>query len=352
MALKLKQYTDTYWGLDADFYLSREAPIITIITNRNTGKTTNILGTIAASGKGFMILVRYKAELPYAISKLADASALYGVEIKWNKKLNAFTDSDGKEVGYIAALSGAQDVKNQAEKFHFVEFIVFDEFLPTDRRYIKETTHPGYELEALRWIIGSVRKGGNGEIHRNIKVVLLANLVDAINPYFSGILDSKGTSLLTHLARAVHDNQTNFTLDDSDVFLTVHIDRRFEANDALGKFVNGYQENGLATGFLQDFTYHVRPKNKNILKQLKKPLICTGTAEVHLIRLATSIEVSGNNLDFDFPVYYWIPSNKQPSPVQEFNSIDFREFHHWYSDILTKAHVLDFFKNFNLQFKK
>ena len=280
MALKLKQYTPTYKGLDADYYMTRKAPIITIITNRNTGKTTNVFGWLIENKKPFFILTRYKNEQEFARHKLLAATEYYGGDITWNKKIDAFVDGDGNPIGFIGSLSGAQDIKNSAERYREVEYIVFDEFLPVDRRYIRESTQPGYELEALRWIVGSIRKGRNGEYLRDVKVILLANLVDALNPYLQGIYDSNGDSLLTIIARAVSKGQTNITHDDPYAFITVHIDKRFEpitapaidkyfkqGDDALSRFIAG--NGGLVGGFLHDFQDKVKPRTAGITKQLK-----------------------------------------------------------------------------------
>ena len=350
MALKLKQYTPTYRGLDADYYMNRKAPIITIITNRNTGKTTNVFGWLIEHKKPFFILTRYKNEQEFARHKLLAATEYYGGDITWNKKIDAFVDGDGNPVGFIGSLSGTQDIKNTAERYREVEYIVFDEFLPADRRYIRESTQPGYELEALRWIVGSIRKGRNGEYLRDVKIILLANLVDALNPYLQGIYDSNGDSLLTIIARAVSKGQTNITHDDSDVFITVHIDKRFEqGDDALSRFIAG--NGGLVGGFLHDFQDKVKPRTAGITKQLKRPILCTGRAAMYRINLRTSVVLSGQELDFTRQVYYWTPSNLKASRAEDFTRIDLQELQHWYSDIVVKAEVRDFLKKLALHEK-
>ena len=291
MALKLKQYTPTYRGLDAGYYMTRKAPIITIITNRNTGKTTNVFGWLIEHKKPFFILTRYKNEQEFARHKLLAATEYYGGDITWNKKIDAFVDGDGNPVGFIGSLSGTQDIKNTAERYRDVEYIIFDEFLPADRRYIRESTQPGYELEALRWIVGSIRKGRDGEYLRDVKIILLANLVDALNPYLQGIYDSNGDSLLTIIARAVSKGQTNITHDDPYAFITVHIDKRFEqGDDALSRFIAG--NGGLVGGFLHDFQDKVKPRTAGITKQLKRPILCTGRAAMYRINLRTSVVLS------------------------------------------------------------
>ena len=350
MALKLKQYTPTYRGLDAGYYMTRKAPIITIITNRNTGKTTNVFGWLIEHKKPFFILTRYKNEQEFARHKLLAATEYYGGDITWNKKIDAFVDGDGNPVGFIGSLSGTQDIKNTAERYRDVEYIIFDEFLPADRRYIRESTQPGYELEALRWIVGSIRKGRDGEYLRDVKIILLANLVDALNPYLQGIYDSNGDSLLTIIARAVSKGQTNITHDDPYAFITVHIDKRFEqGDDALSRFIAG--NGGLVGGFLHDFQDKVKPRTAGITKQLKRPILCTGRAAMYRINLRTSVVLSGQELDFTRQVYYWTPSNLKASRSEDFTRIDLQELQHWYSDIVTKAEVRDFLKKLALHEK-
>lgn len=350
MALKLKQYTPTYKGLDAGYYMTRKAPIITIITNRNTGKTTNTFGWLIEKKKPFFILTRYKNEQEFARHKLLAATEYYGGDITWDKKIDAFVDGDGNPVGFIGSLSGTQDIKNTAERYREVEYMIFDEFLPADRRYIRESSQPGYELEALRWIVGSIRKGRNGEYLRDVKIILLANLVDALNPYLQGIYDSNGDSLLTIIARAVSKGQTNITHDDPYAFITVHIDKRFEqGDDALSSFIAG--NGGLVGGFLHDFQDKVKPRTAGITKQLKRPILCTGKAAMYRINLRTSVVLSGQELDFTRQVYYWTPSNLKASRAEDFTCIDLQELQHWYSDIVTKAEVRDFLKKLALHEK-
>lgn len=342
MALKLKQYTTEYKGLDGDWYIDRPADIITIMSNRDTGKTTNILGAILKRRSGFLLLTRYKNEMKAMQDKLLSACEYYDRQVTWSRTADAYVDENEKEVGFIASLSGAQCAKQQAERYHEVEYIVFDEFLPTDRKYLRENVEPGYELKMLKWIIGSVRKGRNGVRNRPIKIILLANLVDSLNPYLSGIFDEEGTSLLTHVARAVGTGQTNLTFEDSSVFLTVHIQKGFDAQDSLSRFVNGDSANAMADGFLQDFTDRIRPRNKAIEAQLTKPILYTGKAAMYQIMLRTVLNISGTPINIERPVFYWVPSNKKPSTLEALNAIDFDEYQQWYSGIVVKAEVLDF----------
>lgn len=351
MALKLKQYTDSYKGLDAEYYLSREAPYLIIISSRNVGKTTNILGEIIKKKASFMLLTRHKNEIPFAKNKLIDACKYYDTSIVWNTRKEAFVDAEGNEVGYIEALKGAQDVKNKSGRYHKVEYIVFDEFLPTDSMYIKEKTHPGYELIALKWIVDTVRKDDGGFNRTNLKVILLANLVDALNPYLCNIFDSKGTSLLTTAAKAIMGGQQNITVDDPYVFFTMHTDRTFENDDtALGNALMSFS-GGTKQQFLADFRDKVKIKTPEIEKQLKTPLLATGSASMYRIVLKTAVNIGGSSLDLTKPIYYWIPSKNKPSKEEDFQRIDLDELQNWYSSIIVKAEVKDFFKIYNRQSK-
>lgn len=348
MALKLKQYTPTYKGLDFAWYESRKAPFIVIITNRNTGKTTNTFGWLIENKKKFLILTRWKNEKEHAESKLLAAKEYYGGNIDYNKKEQAFVDSETQEVmGFIGSISGANAIKNASETYREVEYIIFDEFLPTDGRYIKESSQPGYELEQLKSIIASVRKGKDGEYTRQVKIILMANLVDALNPYLKGMYDSNGDSLLTIVARAQQNGQTNLTHDDPMIFLTVHIDDSFEHDDPLSRFLGG--GGGVAKNFLQDFHYRVRPRTKYIQDQLKRPLIRTGKNALYKINLKTSLTITGQNIDFDRYVYYWAPNRGKPSTAEQIQRIDYAELQHWYSDIVVKAETQDFMHHYKLE---
>jgi hypothetical protein len=350
MALKKKQYTEEYAGLDAEYYFNREAPIVTIITNRDVGKTTNVFGYLSTLNKGFIILVRYKYEMEDYQSKFIKACEYYGTNIIFDKKKDAFVDSNGKVIGFICALSGANSAKNKAEKYAGVEYIIFDEFLPADQHYLKETSHPGFEFKMLGWIIGSARKGGNGIINKNVKVILMANLVDAMNPYFKSIQDSNGTSLLTHLAGAIHTGQTNFTYEDNEVYLTVHIDKSYKSNDSLTKLVDGYNENGLANDFLKQFSYRVMAKNPAIIKQMKKPILSIGMVDMYVIKVKTKLDFGNTTIQSDMPVFYWVSNkNGKSTPLQELLQFDFTERFSYYENIVVKSQVQDFMTKYRIQ---
>jgi len=353
MALKLKQYTPKYAGLDGAYYLDREAPVIAIVTNRNAGKTTNILGEILKRKKHFLLVSRFDNEFKFMKSKLYDACQYYGVSVVWDNKSDAFIDEDGKKVGYLASLSGNQKTKQNAAEYHSVEYIILDEFLPSDHTYLCENSKPGYELEALKTIMGSVRKGGeDGDFKgRQFKTILLANLVDAINPYLCNIFDSKGTSLLTHIAKTItgsNGEQTNLTIDDPMIYLTLHIDKRFETDDPLGRFINGGTQFGMCEQFLADFRDKVKVKTSDIEKQLKRPILSTGSASMYLINLRTTVDIGSSTLSLTKPVYYWAPSKYKASKETDFQAVDLDAYQHWYSSIIIKAEVKDFFKYYRL----
>ena len=344
MALKLKQYTENYKGLDAKYYLSREAPYIVIISSRNVGKTTNILGEILQKKKQFMLITRKKNEMPFSRDKLIDSCQYYDVAVSWSTKEDAFIDADGNIIGFIESLAGAQDVKNKSGRYHKVEYIIFDEFLPADGRYLSETAKPGYELVALNWIVNTVRKDDGGFNRTNLKIILLANLVDALNPYLCNIFDSTGTSLLTTAARSIMGGQDNITLNDSHVFFTMHTDKRFEQDDSPIGQVLRTSSGDMKQQFIADFKDKVKLKTSEIEKQLKKPILCTGSAAMYRILLKTSVDIGGSCLSLTKTVYYWVPSNLKPSNEKDFQLVDLDDLQNWYSSIIVKAEVRDFFK--------
>ena len=113
--------------------MTRKAPIITIITNRNTGKTTKTFRLASENKSRSLYSPDIKTNKSSPDTSFWRLQRYYGGNITWNKKIDAFVDGDGNPVGFIGSLSGTQDIKNTAERYREVEYIVFDEFLPADR---------------------------------------------------------------------------------------------------------------------------------------------------------------------------------------------------------------------------
>lgn len=336
MALHKRKYTEEYSGIDPEYYLNIDAPVISIITNRNLGKTTNIVGYLCAKNIPFLLITRYKYEVLAATSKTEDAVIYWDADVSFDNKSKTFKNSTGDTVGYVGSLSGVQDIKNSSSLYHDVKYIVFDEFLPVDGRYIRESIAPGYEVEALRWVVGSVLKGGN----KDVKVILLSNAVSADNPYFKNLEDSKGVSLLTHLSRAVLDDKlNNFTVNDPDIYMTLHIDESYNKSDTrAGSFANGRTE----VGIFEDISKRVVPKTQSIQKLIDRtnPILFTGGQALYRIRIKVGL--------FEGLCYYWAPNKTGVSPSPHIGRIDFEALPHYYSDIYTRCAVFDFYRKYKI----
>ena len=119
----------------------------------------------------FIYLRRYKEEVKMVKNKLFN-------DIDNEFKLQGSTYyKDGKEWGYIYALSQAQSLKSAA--FPHVKIIVFDEFIIEDKvhHYLKD------EIDLFISILSTVNRNRSGK--DKVKIYMLCNPVTKYNPYFS-----------------------------------------------------------------------------------------------------------------------------------------------------------------------
>ena len=88
------------------------------------------------------------------------------------------TVADKKLIGYTIALNAPDSIKRHSSLFTWCDLIVFDEFLPMDKRKFLSN-----EIDKLKNIMESVARG-RGVARRFIPIVFLGNTIYFDNPYY------------------------------------------------------------------------------------------------------------------------------------------------------------------------
>lgn len=163
--------------LDLSKILSYNALLNFIIASRGTGKTYGctkfVINKFLKKQEEFVYVRRYKSELQKSIPKFFNAITTND-EFKdhefGHKGMNLIIDD--KVCGYGVTLSTAQQFKSS--NFPKVKYIIFDEFILEDGQghYLKN------EVDIFLGLIESIAR------LRNIKVILLGNSANIMNPYF------------------------------------------------------------------------------------------------------------------------------------------------------------------------
>lgn len=183
----------------------REPSIIICVGNRTGGKTTawgmHVLDRFLSDGRQFMLIYRYAYELEGVSQKFFnDLRGLkYGEYLMEDKimgkgsyvelHLGKIEDENKPVCGYAVALNKFDAIKKQSHVFTNVWTMLFDEFQPESNVYLPN------EIDKFMSIYVSVARG-NGQMSRNVRVVLISNPVTILNPYYSilGITDRLRTN--------------------------------------------------------------------------------------------------------------------------------------------------------------
>lgn len=88
---------------------------------------------------------------------------------------------DDKVAGYFVAVSQANKYKSVAYE---VENVVYDEFLADDMRYLGRMDDPSYEPRLVMNFMRTVSRRHNSPYYP-VRLVLLANHISIVNPYFT-----------------------------------------------------------------------------------------------------------------------------------------------------------------------
>lgn len=170
----------------------KEPQIILITSNRSSGKTTAILSYFLSEnekdGSQFCLIFRRKYELrdchnifneilererkDYELSSKTIAEGLINTIIKKT------SDEKVNVIGYAVALSTSDELKKYSPIFSRVERAVMDEYqLENEKKYLKN------EIKALLSVLATISRG-QGKAFRNVKLFLLGNKINLLNPYY------------------------------------------------------------------------------------------------------------------------------------------------------------------------
>ncbi len=174
-------------------------PEIYICTANRTGGKTTFFNRWAVNkfqqGKGkFMLLYRYSYELDdvadkffkdiedlffqgYCMKSIRRSKGIYHELILMDKNLIECENYEGTSCGYAVALNNSDQIKKLSHIFNDVERIIFDEFQSETNHYCPN------EIRKFISVHTSVARG-QGQQTRYVPVVMIANPVTIINPYY------------------------------------------------------------------------------------------------------------------------------------------------------------------------
>ena len=163
--------------IDLSKILSYNALLNIIIASRGTGKTYGttkfVTKKFIEKKEEFIYVRRYKSELQKSIPRFFSAIVTnneFEGHIFGHKGMNLVIDDE--VCGYGVTLSTAQQLKST--NFPKVKYIIFDEFILEEGQghYLKN------EVDIFLGLIESISR------LRDVKVILLGNSANLINPYF------------------------------------------------------------------------------------------------------------------------------------------------------------------------
>lgn len=168
--------------------LNGEKPeIIMCTTNRTGGKTTFFgrycINRFKKHGEKFILLYRFNYELDNCADKFfKDIGGLFfpGSYMKSERRCKGVYHDlylDDEHCGYAMALNYADQIKKMSHLFSDASRFLFDEFQSETNHYVDN------EVEKLISIHTSVARG-QGKQTRYVPVIMLANAVTIINPYY------------------------------------------------------------------------------------------------------------------------------------------------------------------------
>lgn len=178
---------------NGDKILNRRMPFNFLLGNRGIGKTffwTKYGFNKFKKSRGktrrskFIYVRRYDSDLQKIKDSVFDTVAQH---LNFNYKIDGnqiFIQEDGEFVncGYMIAVT--QFTKYKSSDFHDVDLIVFDEFLPEDKKYLGGKERPLLEPELCLNFYQSVARGFNNVIRDDVLFIFIGNAVSINNPYF------------------------------------------------------------------------------------------------------------------------------------------------------------------------
>ena len=162
------------------------AGIIMVTSNRSDGKTTWFLKEAKRRfleyGHQLMLVYRYKYELSASAELFDGVQQLEEDDTEFTCKSFAqgmiYKIYYGDEpFGFAVALSNPDVIKKYSALFSKVEWMLMDEYQSESGKYLPN------EVEKLQSVYTSINRGG-GYQSRDVKVILLGNMVSELNPYW------------------------------------------------------------------------------------------------------------------------------------------------------------------------
>lgn len=168
--------------------LSYNKPYTFAMSNRGTGKTTDftrfIVKRFLEKGLQFIYLKRCYEDIISTAPEFFNSDYLKmkfpGHEFEFKKKKFYI---DGQIAGYPMVLN--TPTRNKGIPLEHIGTILFDEFLTEDNRYITTANNPYQEVHNLCSLIETINRGVGRLYREELKVIMLANSVSLINPYFA-----------------------------------------------------------------------------------------------------------------------------------------------------------------------
>lgn len=166
--------------------------VITVSRTRSMGKTfaygSTLLKMALEEGKQFALICRNINEL----GSLAQGILAVCADVRYptlviREKVKAsyseiWLDNGQGEIhaGFVLPISAHKKIRTISSMFHKVEVLYFDEFQPTDGRYLPN------EVKILYDMTTSISRGG-GKSRRYVPLWMSSNTVSIGNPYFSAM---------------------------------------------------------------------------------------------------------------------------------------------------------------------
>lgn len=224
-----------------DRILNTKANLLFSFGSRGSGKTyywkKKLLDNFIDSGRKFIIMRRYKEEIKVLKNTFFDDIPDSGVTVK------------GYDIFYKNKHCGKYLPLNAYTKYKSVnmsmyDFLMFDEILPEDGRYLNKLSYT-YEPKILLNWYQSISRGYDAPIREDVRFICISNTIKTFNPYSSFFkFDKKLVSGATFINQG---------------FVSVEVYENKQVNDvilktAYGQFIKDteYGEYALYNKFYQD----------------------------------------------------------------------------------------------------
>jgi hypothetical protein len=169
-------------GLQPDIYMC--------VGNRSAGKTyffsRHLLRRYINRGEVFCVLDRYVQQCrEHAITFGQDvlrADRICSGHVLKSKAFGSvgyclYMDDNPAPCGYVLALNNSETIRRNSSGLQDIQTIFFDEFMSENSDYLSR------ETQRLQSVHTSIARGGGAQARR-VPVILCANCVSKINPYF------------------------------------------------------------------------------------------------------------------------------------------------------------------------